>query len=100
MGPGETTGKWGRPTTMMTTPKSSPANSGVAVGNVPAVAGTGCLRASDPAMPSTATIATSRPISMVRPSMESNQSGLAVGPPNAAPLLLNDDVHAQTISDS
>ena len=38
-GPSATTGKYVRPTTMTTTPMSSPANSGVSVGNVPADGG-------------------------------------------------------------
>src|SRR4029077_17225698 len=45
-GPRETTGKYVRPTTARTTAVSSPAKSGVPVGNVPAVTGVDCFRAS------------------------------------------------------
>src|SRR5207302_1068608 len=63
MGPSATTGKYVSPTTMTTTPVSRPAKSGVVVGNVPADAGTVCLRASEPAIASTGTIKKNRPIS-------------------------------------
>ena len=47
IGPRASTGRYVRPTTISTTPTSRLAKSGVPVGNVPAVAGTVCLRASD-----------------------------------------------------
>ena len=52
-GPRARTGKYVRPTTIRTMPTRRPAKSGVPVGNVPAVTGTGCLRASEPAIAST-----------------------------------------------
>ena len=79
---------------MTTTPRMSPANRGVSVGKVPADAGTGCLRASDPAMARAATMSTNRPTSIDRPRVVLNQSVLPVRPPNAEPLLLAADVKA------
>ena len=73
---------------MRTTPTSRPANSGVPVGKVPAVAGTGCLRASDAGDREHGTISRKRPTSIARPSVVLNQSVLPVSPPNAEPLLL------------
>ena len=69
-------------------------NSGVPVGNVPAEAGTGCLRASEPAMASTAIMRKNRPTSMQMPSVVLYQSVLPVRPPKAEPLLLAADVKA------
>ena len=66
---------------------SRPANSGVSVGNVPADAGTGCLRASEPAMARAGTISRNRPTSIERPSVVLYQSVLPVRPPKAEPLL-------------
>ena len=74
---------------MITTPKSSPANSGVPVGKVPAEAGTRCLRPSEPAMASTGIMRKNRPTSIARPSVVSYHWVLAVRPPKAEPLLLN-----------
>ena len=74
--------------------RAAPAKSGVPVGNVPAVAGTGCLRASDPAMASTGTISRKRPPSIARPSVVLYQSVLPVSPPKAEPLLFAADVKA------
>ncbi len=48
IGPRARTGKYVSPTTIRTTPTSRPPNNGVPVGNVPAVAGVCCLRASAP----------------------------------------------------
>ena len=73
---------------------SSPANSGVPVGNVPAVGGTVCLRASEPAIASTSTIGRNRPPSIARPSVVLYQSVFPVRPPNAEPLLFAPDVNA------
>ena len=72
---------------MRITQTSSPAKSGVPVGNVPAVTGTRCFRASDPARASTSTIGRKRPPSMARPSVVLYQSVFPVSPPNAEPLL-------------
>ena len=80
------------------TPTSRPVNNGVPVGNVPAVTGTGCLRASEPAIASTSTIGRKRPPSIARPSVVLYQSVFPVRPPNAEPLLLAADVNAYTTS--
>ena len=66
----------------------------MSVGKVPAVAGTGCLRASEPAIASAGTIRKKRPTSIARPSVVLNQSVLPVSPPNAEPLLFAADVNA------
>src|SRR6478736_983434 len=100
MGPRETTGKYVRPTTTTTTTRSSTKKSGVLVGKVPAVAGTDCLRASEPAIASTGTIRMKRPKSIVRPSVVLYQSVLPVRPPKAEPLLFAADVNAYTTSES
>ena len=64
------------------------------VGKVPAEAGTGCLRASEPAMASAGTISTKRPISIDSPSVVLYQSVLPVRPAKAEPLLLPAEVKA------
>src|SRR5207245_6872225 len=87
-GPRARTGKKVRPTTMITTPSRRPVNSGVPVGNVPAEGGTGCLRASDPAMASTGTMRKKRPTSMARARVVLNQVVLPARPPNADRVLL------------
>ena len=79
---------------------SSTVNSGVSVGKVPADAGAGCLRASEPAIASTGTIRRNRPTSIARPSVVLYQSVFPVSPPNAEPLLFAADVNAYTTSES
>ena len=81
------------------TPTSRPAKSGVPVGKVPAVTGTGCLRASEPAIASTSTIGRKRPASIASPSVVLNQSVFPVRPPNAEPLLFAAEVNAYTTSE-
>src|SRR6476646_5892354 len=91
-------GKYVRPTTITTTPVSSVAKSPVLVGNVPAVAGVGCLRPSDPAIARTGIIKKNRPTSMLTAPVMLNQLVLPLSPPNAEPLLLACDVNAYVIS--
>ena len=79
---------------MTTTPTTRPANNGVCVGNVPADAGTVCLRAIEPAMPRTGMIRKKRPTSMARPSVVSYHCVAVVRPANAEPLLFAADVKA------
>ena len=79
---------------MITTLTRRPTKSGVPVGNVPAEAGTGCLRASEPAIASTSTIGRKRPPSIARPSVVLYQSVFPVRPPKAEPLLFEADVNA------
>ena len=64
------------------------------VGNVPAVGGTGCLRASEPAIASTGTISRKRPPSIASPSVVLYQSVFPVSPPKAEPLLFAAEVKA------
>jgi hypothetical protein len=85
---------------MATTPITSPPNNGVWVGNVPAVAGTGCLRAIEPAIASTGMMRKKRPTSMAMPSVVSYHCVAVVRPAKAEPLLLDADVKAYRISDS
>ena len=68
------------------------------MGNVPADAGTFCLRPSEPAIASTGTMSVNRPISIDRPSVVSYQVLVTVRPPNAEPLLLPAEAKAYTIS--
>src|SRR3954447_5389809 len=98
MGPSATTGKNVRPTTITMMPTSNTANNGVPVGNVPADAGTGCLRPSDPAMASTGIIRKYRPMSMHSPNVVLNHCVLPESPPNADPLLFAELVKAYVIS--
>ena len=83
-----------RPTTISTTPVSSPANRGVSVGKVPAEAGTVCLRARLPAMASAGTMSRNLPASMDSASVELYQSVFPVRPPKADPLLFDAEVKA------
>src|SRR5207253_8835919 len=69
---------------MITTPKSRPANRGVPVWKVPAVAGMCLLRPRDPAMASTGIMAPRRPTSMTSPRVVSYHWVLADRPPKAA----------------
>ncbi len=64
------------------------------VGKVPAEAGTGCLRASDPAMARAGTMSTNRPTSMHRPSVVLYQLVAPLRPAKAEPLLLPAEVKA------
>ena len=64
------------------------------MGKVPADGGTGCLRASEPAMASAGTISTKRPTSMARPSVVLYQLVAPLSPAKAEPLLLPAEVKA------
>jgi hypothetical protein len=57
-------------------------------------AGTGCLRASEPAMARAGTMSRNRPMSIDAPSVVLYQSVLPVRPPKAEPLLLAAEVKA------
>ena len=73
---------------MTIAPTTRPPNSGVSVGNVPAVAGTFCLRTSEPPIASAGMIRKKRPISIARPIVIVYQSEPVPWPANADPLLL------------
>ena len=94
IGPRARTGKYVSPTMIRITPTRRPAKSGVPVGKVPAVTGTGCLRASAPAIARTSTMGRKRPASIARPSVVLYQSVFPVRPPNAEPLLFAAEVNA------
>src|SRR6202042_1519631 len=97
-GPRASAGKYVRPTRMMITPTSRPANSGLCVSGVPADAGTGCCLASDPPRASTKISAANLAISIPTPPASLYQPVAVVGPANAEPLLLAIEVNAYTIS--
>ena len=67
MGPSASAGRKVSPATTRTTPTTKPPKSGVWVGKVPALAGTTCLRAIEPAIASTGMISRNRPISIASP---------------------------------
>ena len=69
-------------------------NSGLWVGSVPALGGTVCLRASEPAMASTGTIRKNLPASIASAPVVLYQSVLPVSPPKADPLLLACEANA------
>ena len=98
MGPSASDGKNVSPATMSTTPKSSAANSGVFVGNVPVDAGTLSFLASDPAMASVGMMRKNRPTSMASPSAVFIHCVFAVMPAKAEPLLLAAEVNAYRTS--
>src|SRR5215469_5895161 len=83
---------------MRMTPTSMPTNSGLWVSIVPALAGTGCCRASDPASPSAKISGANRPMSITIPPTVLYQYVFVVRPANAEPLLLAIDVNAYRIS--
>src|SRR5262252_10060841 len=80
------------------TPTSMPTNSGLCVSMVPALAGTGCCLASDPASPSAKICGANLPISITMPPTVLYQSVLVVRPAKADPLLLASDANAYMIS--
>ena len=70
------------------TPTTRPANSGVSVGNVPAVVGhLAACAASEPPIASAGMIRKKRPTSMARPMVIVYQSVPVAWPANAEPLL-------------
>src|SRR5476649_2408987 len=99
MGPSASTGKKVKPATITTIAVSSPPNSGVSVGNVPAVAGVTCLRTSEPEIASIGMIKKNRPTSIVMPIVVLYQLVFVVMPPKAEPLLPADDANEYTTSD-
>src|SRR2546421_864331 len=100
MGPSASAGKNVRPATINVTPITRPLNSGVCVGNVPAVTGTAFLRAIDPAMASTGMMRKKRPTSIASPIVVSYQCVAVVRPANAEPLLFAADENAYNTSDN
>src|SRR5450755_327648 len=80
------------------TPTSIPTKSGLWVWIVPALAGTGCCRASDPARPSAKISGANLPISITMPPTVLYQSVFVVRPAKAEPLLLAMEVKAYMIS--
>src|SRR5262249_8794433 len=83
---------------MRITPITMPTNSGLSVGIVPTLAGTGCCLASEPARPRANTIGANRASSMAMPPVTLYQVGFVVRAAHAEPLLLAIDVEASTIS--
>ena len=79
---------------MMITPMSSPANKGVCVSRVPALAGTGCCLASVPPSASTKTMGANLATSMTTPPAVLYQVVAVVRPANADPLLFAIEVNA------
>src|SRR5215831_13412275 len=75
-----------------------PTNRGVRVSSVPALAGTGCCLASDPARPSAKISGTNRPNSITNPPSIWYQVADVPRPANAEPLLLASDANAYMIS--
>src|SRR5215467_4843295 len=83
---------------MRITPTTMPTNSGVLVSSVPALAGTGACRASDPARPSAKISGANRPSSMTTPPRVWYQVAAVPRPANAEPLLLASDANAYMTS--
>src|SRR6516162_11541727 len=83
---------------MRITPTTMPTNSGVLVSRVPALAGTGLCRASDPARPSAKISGANRPSSITTPPSVWYQVAAVPRPANAEPLLLAMDVNAYMTS--
>src|SRR5215470_14759004 len=75
-----------------------PTNSGVLVSSVPALAGTGLCRASDPARPSAKISGTNRPSNIAIPPSVWYQVAAVPRPANAEPLLLASDANAYMTS--
>src|ERR1700735_4476154 len=80
------------------TAMSMPTNSGVLVSSVPALAGTGCCLASDPARPSANISGANRPKIITKPPTTWYQVAAEPSPPNAEPLLLAIEANAYTTS--
>jgi hypothetical protein len=79
---------------MKITPSSNAANNGRWVGNVPAEAGTGFRRASDPASARTKIIGANLLSNITMPSTELYHTVFTDKPANAEPLLLLVEVNA------
>src|SRR5215471_12342991 len=75
-----------------------PTNRGVRVSSVPALAGTGCCLASEPARPSAKISGAKRPNSITNPPDTWYQVAAVPRPANADPLLLAIEVNAYMIS--
>src|SRR5215469_11813866 len=83
---------------MRMTATTMPTNSGVLVSSVPALTGTGCCLASDPARPSAKISGANRPSSITTPPTVLYQTVFVPRPAKAEPLLLAIEVNAYTIS--
>src|SRR5215467_13758607 len=83
---------------MRTTPTTMPTNSGVLVSSVPALSGTGCCLASEPARPSAKISGANRPSSITTPPTVLYQIVFVPRPANAEPLLLAIEANAYMIS--
>src|SRR5215467_14611896 len=83
---------------MRITPTTRPTNNGVLVSSVPALAGTGLCRASDPARPSAKISGANRPSSITTPPRVWYQVAAVPRPANAEPLLLASDAIAYMTS--
>src|SRR5215469_15684464 len=83
---------------MRITPTTMPTNSGVLVSSVPALAGTGACRASEPARPSAKISGTNRPSNIATPPRVWYQVAAVPRPANAEPLLLVSDANAYMTS--
>src|SRR5215467_3027191 len=83
---------------MRITPTTMPTNSGVLVSSVPALAGTGACRASEPARPSAKISGTNRPSNIAIPPSVWYQVAAVPRPANAEPLLLVSDANAYMTS--
>src|SRR5215472_8941514 len=75
-----------------------PTNRGVRVSSVPALVGTGCCLANDPASPSAKISGANRPNSITKPPTVWYQVAPVPRPANAEPLLLASDANAYMIS--
>src|SRR6266702_7176300 len=83
---------------MRITPTSMPTNSGVLVSSVPALTGTGCCLARDPARPRANISGANLPSSITMPPTVLYQVVAVVRPANAEPLLLAIEANAYMIS--
>src|SRR5215469_583040 len=83
---------------MRITPTTMPTNSGVLVSSVPALAGTGACRASEPARPSAKISGANRPSSITTPPRVWYQVAAVPRPANAEPLLLASETNAYMTS--
>src|SRR5215470_2394540 len=83
---------------MRTTPTTMPTNSGVLVSSVPALSGTGCCLASEPARPSANISGANLPSSITMPPTVLYQIVFVPRPANADPLLLASEANAYMIS--
>src|SRR5215472_15155516 len=83
---------------MRITPTTRPTNSGVLVSRVPALAGTGCCLASEPASPRAKISGANRPSNITIPPLTWYQVAAVPRPANAEPLLLAMETNAYTTS--